>query len=362
MKLSLLLLLLLVLSCFNTSNCIPHRLTSIFSFGNSFADTGNFDNLVPPTQRTASRLPYGVTFGYPTGRFSDGRLIIDFIAEAFGVPLLPPFFSTTKSFRRGANFAVAGATTLDIPFFQRRGLLLNTSTLNISLSYQLRWFEELKPSLCKTIQECRDYFSKSLFVLGEFGVNDLNFPVYAGKSLDEIRSYVPEVIKAIRRATERLIKQGAVNLLVPGIPPIGCFPFLLSTKGSAKKEDYDPRTGCLRKLNDLARYHNRLLKKALLQLQNKHKKRRLMYADYYGAVIGIAHSPEHFGFSNGALRACCGKDGPYNVNANATCGQPGSTACKDPSTYVSWDGIHFTQAAYHCIATDILEGPLGCLH
>jgi hypothetical protein len=56
---------------------------SIFAFGDSFTDTGNnpvvfgwydvFDVVVRP--------PYGMTFfgGRPTGRNSNGRLIIDFI-------------------------------------------------------------------------------------------------------------------------------------------------------------------------------------------------------------------------------------------------------------------------------------------
>ncbi|KAI0491702.1 hypothetical protein KFK09_025962 [Dendrobium nobile] len=63
--------------------------TSIFSFGDSITDTGNLllsngDNCL------SGRLPYGETFfGRPTGRFSDGRLIIDFIAEAMGIPFLP---------------------------------------------------------------------------------------------------------------------------------------------------------------------------------------------------------------------------------------------------------------------------------
>lgn len=31
--------------------------------------------------------------------------------------------------------------------------------------------------------------------------------------------------------------------------------------------------------------------------------------------------------------------------------------CDDPSKYVSWDGIHLTEAAYRIIANSLLEGP-----
>ncbi|KAM1004768.1 hypothetical protein ACFX2C_004926 [Malus domestica] len=36
----------------------------------------------------------------------------------------------------------------------------------------------------------------------------------------------------------------------------------------------------------------------------------------------------------------------------------GSTACKDPSSYVNWDGIHLTDAAYRYIAKGLVHGNL----
>jgi hypothetical protein len=63
-----------------------HRcFNKIFSFGDTYTDTGNgrvvYDkNKVPdPT----AEPPYGQTyFGHPTGRSTDGRLIIDFIGKS----------------------------------------------------------------------------------------------------------------------------------------------------------------------------------------------------------------------------------------------------------------------------------------
>lgn len=54
---------------------------SIISFGDSLADTGNLIRLSKSNKIVASSvLPYGETFfHHPTGRFSDGRLVIDFI-------------------------------------------------------------------------------------------------------------------------------------------------------------------------------------------------------------------------------------------------------------------------------------------
>ncbi|KAG1346439.1 putative GDSL esterase/lipase [Cocos nucifera] len=54
--------------------------TSIFSFGDSLADTGNFLHYSSNNSGPVAQLPYGKTYFHrATGRFSDGRLVIDFI-------------------------------------------------------------------------------------------------------------------------------------------------------------------------------------------------------------------------------------------------------------------------------------------
>ena len=51
---------------------------------------------------------------------------------------------------------------------------------------------------------------------------------------------------------------------------------------------------------------------------------------------------------------CCGHGGQYNFNVSLGCGVSVMVdgkpvlmgkPCEDPSTYVVWDGVHFTQAA-----------------
>lgn len=60
------------------------------------------------------------------------------------------------------------------------------------------------------------------------------------------------------------------------------------------------------------------------------------------------------GFTKGGLKVCCPGCGPYDVGASSSCPEK---VCGDPSEYVSWDGLHLTEAAYRSVATSLLQGP-----
>ncbi|KAH7547012.1 hypothetical protein FEM48_Zijuj01G0261800 [Ziziphus jujuba var. spinosa] len=86
---------------------------ALFIFGDSLFDAGN-NNYINTTLK-ANYKPYGETFfHYPTGRFSDGRLIPDFIAEYAKLPLIPPYLQPgiDHQLTNGVNFASSGAGAL----------------------------------------------------------------------------------------------------------------------------------------------------------------------------------------------------------------------------------------------------------
>nr|CAB3475773.1 unnamed protein product [Digitaria exilis] len=305
------------------------RYGSIFNFGDSYADTGN-----------------NIVF------FAERSLIADLAcptAEALGVPFVPPFKTYNGSFRQGANFAVAGATALDASFFSFVTSVAKPYVFNASTNVQLGWFDSLKPSLCSNKVKCKGFFHKSVFFMGEFGVNDYSFSVF-GKNLSQIRSIAPDVVKVISTATERVIKEGAKTVVVPGIPPIGCAPSNLALFPNADPASYDPQTGCLKQLNDLAIYHNSLLQEAIKNVQTKHKDVKVIYVDFFTPIIDIIVSPQKLGLTGDILSCCCGGGGKYNYNISAYCGMPGTTVCQDPSSYLYWDGAHFTEPVYRYIA------------
>ncbi|GFP96653.1 GDSL esterase/lipase at1g31550 [Phtheirospermum japonicum] len=332
---------------------------SIVSLGDSIADTGNQLLLRPADNPSvAARPPYGRTyFQRPTGRFSDGRLVIDFIAQSLGLPLVQPYvgggeINGGRSFRKGVNFAVAAASALDNSFYENMGIY-NKET-NVSLGTQLDWLKHF----LATIPDGKKYLQRSLVLMGEIGGNDYNNPIIQGANLEMLRSLVPLVVDYIGSSIQELIKLGAETMLVPGNFPIGCVPvYLTQFKALSTGKDYDPKTGCLVWLNKFSRYHNKMLRKELNRIQQLNPHVALIYADYYNAALRFYLSPNKFGFTKGILRACCGAGGVYNYNASAYCGDPQTTCCDDPSLFASWDGLHFTEAAYKSITQALLQGP-----
>ncbi|KAL8229838.1 hypothetical protein R6Q57_014738 [Mikania cordata] len=349
-------LLILITPCSYANGCY----TSIISFGDSLADTGNLKQLAIISNRVFPVFspPYGQNFiNQSTGRCSNGRLIIDFIAENLGMPLIPPFVQENRgndvlAFTQGVNYAVAGATALDPSVLEAMGIV-NPMT-NASLGVQLAWFKQSLPSICNNDSDCRDFIGRSLILMGEIGGNDYNYPILEGKSTGEVEPFVPLVIDSIISAVTELIEMGAKSLVVPGNFPIGCSASYLTVCNS-ENEEYDPITGCLVRLNRFAEYHNKLLQTKLNQVQEFHPDVNIIYADYYNAAMPIYRFPYKFGFTNGALKACCGGEGRYNVNSSMVCGEASATVCDEPNTYVSWDGIHLTEAAYRIIAKNLFS-------
>lgn len=130
--------------------------------------------------------------------------------------------------KNGVNFAVAGATALDNSFLNDRLIFPQTP---LSLDTQIRWFHQLKNftcranlgiiivsfQLCKILlrvmlpdgskiyiwsTDCQVHFSRALYVMGGFGLNDYLDSTFTSSPSDEIRGFTPLIIAKIQKAIQ----------------------------------------------------------------------------------------------------------------------------------------------------------------
>ncbi|EES16136.1 GDSL esterase/lipase At1g28650 [Sorghum bicolor] len=341
------------------------RHARLFAFGNSLTDTGNAAIFPATAGGPSTSPPYGETyFGHPSGRASDGRLIVDFLVEELKVPEPTPYLAggrttaTAADFVNGANFALGGATALDQAFLATKGI---QSLVPISLTNETTWFHNVLQLLDASDYDQHKILASSVFYLGEIGVNDY-FIALSNNTVDVAVSLVPHIIDTIRSALTTMISAGAKTVVVSGMLPIGCEPQQLALFPGGPG-DYDPTTGCITRFNVLAEHHNHMLRTMLRELRRSNYGRTslttLLYADIYRPVIKAVASPALYGFGDRPLAACCGGGGgPNNFDFLAFCGTPASMACADPSKFISWDGIHFTEAANRFIARNMIKGLL----
>ncbi|XP_055814933.1 acetylajmalan esterase-like [Solanum dulcamara] len=333
------------------------RFDKIYQLGDSLSDTGNcLRETLCGTHSSCRRFPYGMNvFHKPTGRCSDGMLIIDFIALESGLPLLNPSKDPNADFSHGANFAVAGATALSVKSLTEKNIA--TSFTNSSLNVQLHWMSSHFKSISSP-----EKLNKSLFLVGEIGGDDFNYGLAQGKSMEELRKMVPDVVQTIINGVKRVIGFGATRIIVPGNFPIGCVAAMLTQFRTNKITAYD-EYHCLKDLNSLATFFNHHMQKAIHETKKKYPNIILIYGDYYNAYMSLLRNAVSFGFDKNSLqKACCGIGGKYNYNTNKKCGAPGIAVCVDPSTHISWDGVHLTQEAYKWIAKWLIDDMLPQLN
>ncbi|PPS13854.1 hypothetical protein GOBAR_AA06740 [Gossypium barbadense] len=245
-----------------------------------------------------------------------------FAAEALGLPFLPPYYryknGTSDKFESGVNFAVGGAGALNSSFPG----IYNPNT-NVSLVDEVNSFIQF----LNLRTDFKQLLRNSLIVMGEIGGNDYSHAFKQGKSIEDVRNFVLPIVDSITSSINELIELGAVTFLVPGNFPVGCFASYLTLFQGSDKDQYDPLTGCLT-----------------------------------CTTLRIYNSPNKFGFKE-TLKACCGTGGLYNYNLSRACGYPPlRRCCNDPSSYMSWDGIHYTEAVNRLIANVVFEELMNSIH
>ncbi|XP_014509663.1 GDSL esterase/lipase At3g48460 [Vigna radiata var. radiata] len=320
----------------------------VYAFGDSFTDTGNTKNAEGPSGfGHVSNSPYGTTFfNHSTNRYSDGRLVIDFVAEDLSLPYLPPYRHRKGNDTFGVNFAVAGSTAINHLFFVKNNLSLDITPQSIQT--QMIWFNRYLESRECEESKCKD-FDDTLFWFGEIGVNDYAYTLGSTVPDDTIRKLA---ISSVSGALQALLEKGAKYLVVQGLPLTGCLTLSMYL---APPDDRD-ELGCVKSVNNQSNYHNLVLQNKLEEFRKQYPQAVILYADYFNAYRTVMKNPTKYGFKE-VFNVCCGSgEPPYNFSVFGTCGTPNATACTNPSQYINWDGVHLTEAMYKVISSMFLQG------
>ncbi|KAL3633862.1 hypothetical protein CASFOL_022624 [Castilleja foliolosa] len=354
LAITIVLTVLLISSTHANQSASNRPFKSIYAFGDSYTDTGNTrSNTGPSGFMFVSNLPYGSTFFHrPTNRYSDGRLVIDFVAQALSLPFLPPYLDLKADKSTGVNFAVAGSTAIVHSFFVKNNMTSNITPQ--SLRTELAWFDKFVAGKgCKdssrTPRECEAAFRDALVWVGEIGANDYAYSFGTSVTTKTVQQLA---INSVTGVLQALLKKGAKYVVVQGLPPTGC---LTLTMYLAPSDDRD-NLGCVASANKLSYAHNTALKAKLDAFRKQYPKSTIVYADYYNVYATIIKNARKYGFSE-LFKTCCGHSGgAYNFDYLNACGSPSSQSCADPSRFINWDGVHLTEAMYKAVADGFVNG------
>ncbi|XXG49737.1 hypothetical protein AAC387_Pa02g3830 [Persea americana] len=347
------LLATLTIPCFSADCNFP----AVFNFGDSNSDTGGWS---AGFGRAGS--PAGETyFHYPAGRYCDGRLMIDFIAQSLGLHTLHSYLDAVEfNSSHGINFATAGSTI-------RRPNTTGFSPFSLDVQFsqysqfRTRYKAAAKEEIFKGLLPKEEYFSEGLYTF-DIGQNDLTSGFFGGMTADEVKAAVPDILNQFSNIVKNIYWQGGRSFWIHNTGPFGCLAYVLD-KIPLRTPEVD-KYGCGNPFNSVAQYFNEKLKEVVVQLRKDLPLAALTYVDIYSLKYTMISQASKFGFKE-PLVACCGHGGKYNYNDKVGCGgyiYVNGTAvligksCEDPSVKINWDGVHYTEAANKWVFDRIVDG------
>ncbi|KAF3341441.1 GDSL esterase/lipase [Carex littledalei] len=310
---------------------------SMLVFGDSTVDPGNNNKL--RTSAKANFSPYGMNFygGQPTGRFCDGRLATDILADKLGIAKSIPAFLdknlTLEEARSGVSFASASS-----------GYDESTATNSkvLPFSKQIEYLRHYKLHLRKMVgpSEAEKMLNTAIFIVSA-GSNDLMKIAIAKQSTNvSIPNYKSYLITSMVKYIKDMHRLGGRRFALVGVPPVGCLPIVRTLSGADK---------CVDALNDLADSFNSQLI-AQLGVLKKSLGVKTAYLDVFTVMREAAKYPEKFGLIESS-KGCCGTG---MIEVGESC--KGQSTCKDPSKYMFWDAVHPTEKMYQIIINNVTMG------
>ncbi|KAJ4880538.1 GDSL esterase/lipase [Raphanus sativus] len=302
-----------------------------FVFGDSVFDNGNNNAL--NTTAKVNYLPYGIDYPEgPTGRFSNGRIIPDVIAELAGFnDTIPPFAGASPAQANiGLNYASGG------------GGIREETSQNLGERISLR--RQINNHLSAIINAAvpRSQLLRCLYTIN-IGSNDYLNNYFLQPTTPARRQYTPdEFAESLIRLYNIYLKQlyllGARNVALFGIGKIGCIPRIVATLGGG--------VGCAEEVNQAVDLFNNKLKALVTDFNNKLSSAKFTYVDLFS---GNAEDFAALGVTVGD-RSCC------TVNPGEELCAQNRPICPDRTKYIFWDNVHTTDIINTVIAIASFNG------
>ncbi|GJM98170.1 hypothetical protein PR202_ga15155 [Eleusine coracana subsp. coracana] len=335
------------------------QVEGVFVFGSSLVDSGN-NNFLNGSVVRANYLPYGVDFPLgPSGRFSNGRNVIDALGELLRLPgLVPPFADPATRGRaalHGVNFASGGSGILDHTgqltgaVMSLRQQITNFEAVTLPhLRAQMHGAMAINNHRMKKGQdpfrEC--YLSKCLFVIGTGGndylLNYFNPRNNGTEDRPPLLEFTRSLITKLSGHLQRLYSLGAKKFVVFSIQPNGCTPVVrsfLNLTGDA----------CIEPVNDAVTLFNSELQRLVDGARSRMPAARFSYINSYRIIKDMLDHPRETRYELIETgRACCGIS---RDSSGVLCDKEGPI-CRDRTKYVFFDGLHPTDAVNARVARE----------
>ncbi|CAH2059911.1 unnamed protein product [Thlaspi arvense] len=322
------------------NNTEPPLFPAILVFGDSTVDTGN-NNYPSSTIFRATNFPYGIDLPdhKATGRFSNGKLIPDMLAAKFNIKqFIPPFLQPNLSDQEivtGVCFASAGAGYDDRTSLASRA---------VRVSEQPKMFKSYIARLKGIVgdKKAMEIVNNALVIVSA-GPNDFIFNYYdiPSRRLEypHISDYQDFILTRLDSFVRELYSLGCRNIMVGGLPPMGCLPIQMTAKVG------DILRLCLEQDNRDSVLYNQKLQKLLPQIEASLTGSKILYSNVYDPTIDMIQNPSKYGFKE-TNRGCCGT-GYFETSfvCNAL-----SSLCGNHSEFLFFDSIHPSEATYNYIA------------
>ncbi|XP_022143640.1 GDSL esterase/lipase At1g29670-like [Momordica charantia] len=309
-----------------------------FIFGDSQSDNGNNNNNTGFAR--ADYKPYGIDFSKemkPTGRFTNGRNVADFIVEFLGFDnYVPPFKNMSGwNILKGVNYA-SGAAGIRDETGRTQG---ERSSFNKQLKNHNLIISKLQHLLGNRI--AAEEHLKSCLYMVQIGGNDyLNnyFMPLSYKTSTEFtpHQYATALSKQLSCKLKALYGQGARKLAIFGAGPIGCTPYAranFDTKGSP----------CVEEINNAIQLFNIGLKSMVDDLNTKLTNAKFIFVDVFN--IGTHGTPTSNQGEMVVDSPCC------EVPAGKIQCVPLGKVCGNRKQYLFWDAVHPTEIGFMSLAS-----------